>query len=74
LATGKAFARKYNKSEKIRCLFAVASNKIIVDNNVEKVEEFEIFSSYPSKKLSSFLDSTLDEIGLAGSQVIMRYL
>jgi hypothetical protein len=73
LATGKAVVRKYKLTDTVRGLFAVSKNAL-GDATGENGQSFELSTSFPKRELSECLDMTIEEAGLKGTQVIMRWL
>lgn len=70
LSNGKAHARRYRKTDKVAALFAVAAS---VDD-AARVRDFDLVSRYPALSLQTCTDKTLEECGLAGSQLILKFL
>ena len=82
LATGKAIVRRYLTTDSVRVLFAVAAAATANDTTDSKAaviqhssQPFDLMRSFPLTSLSEgdSLEKTLGEMGLAGSQVIMRW-
>ena len=70
LANGKAINRKYNKTDKVRCLFAVA----VANDSSLANSRFDLVSRFPARNLGSFLDASIAECDLAGAQIFYRAL
>lgn len=70
LSNGKAHARRYRKTDLVSSLFAVAA---AVDEGVHG-RDFDLVSRYPALSLQNSVDKTLEECGLAGSQLIIKFL
>lgn len=70
LSNGKAFARRYRKSDIISSLFAVAASVDIEARG----RGFDLVSRFPPLSLLSCRDQTLEACGLAGAQVIVKFL
>ena len=75
LSNGKAFARRYHKSDLVRSLFAVT---LTVDESFNTTEgaarEFDLVMRYPALSLLTCLDNTLQDCNLANSQVFLKFL
>ena len=77
LPWGKQVVRRFHKSDLIRNIYAFAQ-----DVSEEKSKEsgdkggksFDLFTAYPSMSLQDSLNHTVEEAGVAGSQVIMRWI
>ena len=70
LGNGKTISRKYNRSDPVRVLFAVACESDA--ENTKKI--FDLISRFPALTLSTCLDKTLDDCGLAGGSIMHRWL
>ena len=76
LPTGKAIVRRYHASDHVRVLFAVAASAAASDaTTTTQSQSFDLMRSFPLTSLSEgdSLDRTLEEMSLAGRQVIMRW-
>jgi len=67
---GKAVVRRFHKNDLVKSIFAVLLNDI----PEAATREFDVVTSFPTRSLSSILETTINEAGLGGSQVIMRWL
>jgi UBX domain len=72
LVTGRTVTRRFRRNDLVDSLFAFAATLISECGNV--TTEFDIFTSYPTRSLLTCLGKTLDEVGVLGCQVIMRWL
>lgn len=71
LSDGKAFARRYHKSDKVEVLFAVAATH----DAAGQAQPFDLVTRFPTLSLLPCRDQILgDHPSLAGSQVIMKML
>jgi hypothetical protein len=70
LSNGKALARRYRKSDCISALFAVAASA----DNEARSRGFDLVSRFPPLSLLSCREQTLEACGLAGAQVIVKFL
>lgn len=71
LATGRAVVRRYRVTDTVRGLFAVTRGAIA---QPDIRGGFELSTAFPKRELSECLDMTLEEAGLKGTQVVMRWL
>lgn len=71
LASGKALVRRYNASDPVRQLFAVARDS---ESEAKEGRTFELSTTFPKVGLSSRIDETLATAGLANSSVIMQWV
>ena len=72
LPDGRTIVRRYLKTDTVKALHAAARDA--VDGVQDTAGQFEMVTTYPAKNLSECLDSTLGEAGLAGAQVVLRFL
>ena len=71
LINGKQVVRRYAKDAKVKGLYAVCHHAITCDSSIGD-KSFDLIMTYPPKNLSSSLESTLDNEGLASTQVMMK--
>jgi hypothetical protein len=74
LTTGKTLVRRFLKSASVRVLYALALASSTATTEALEGQEFDIFTSYPPKSLKESMELTLSVAGVAGSQVIMRWV
>ena len=70
LSNGKSYARRYLKSTAVSALFAVT----VAEDDGARNASFDLVMRYPALSLLTCLEKSLEECGLAGSQVIVKLL
>jgi hypothetical protein len=71
---GKQVVRRFHKSDQVRTIYSFAQKTgLDAEGRKEGDKLFDLFTVYPSMSLMNSLDATLQEAGLAGSQVVMRW-
>ena len=74
LATGgKPIVRRFKMSDSVRSLFAFVAS-MMDDGEQDRRKRFDVMTAFPTKSLSEVMESSLEENGLANSQVIVRWL
>jgi len=73
---GKAQVRRFRRTDTVRALYAYVQHTAAAEAAGSKGEggAFDVFTAFPSASLGTRLDETVADAGLAGSQVIMRWL
>jgi hypothetical protein len=69
---GKQVNRRFHKSDVVRSVYAFAS-MICSASDKDEDKGFDLFTAYPSMSLLNSLAISVQDAGIAGSQVIMRY-
>jgi hypothetical protein len=72
LLSGKNVIRRFKKSEVVRGLYAFALS--LTPEAVTEMKDFDLFTTYPPKCLREVLEVSMQDAGLAGSQVIIRWV
>jgi hypothetical protein len=71
LPSGKKLNRTYGPGEPVRVLYAVALEALGGGNG--ESNDVDVFQAFPREDLRAKLDMTLEESGLAGSQVMVAW-
>lgn len=65
--------RRFHKSDVVRNVYAFASMTCTSSGTDDADRAFDLFTAYPSMSLIPSLELSVQDAGIAGSQVIMRY-